>query len=55
MIIDDEKLILDGLVMYYLDLKETEKTKKLVDLLDALKFDQVMVYVSTVLRAKALG
>jgi len=47
-IIDDDKLVLDGLVMYYLEVKENEKTKKLVDLLDALKFDQVMVYVSTV-------
>lgn len=40
--VDDEaKLTLHGLQQYYVKLKENEKNKKLLDLLDALEFNQV--------------
>lgn len=37
--IDDAKLILDGLVQYYLNIVEREKNQKLIDLLDVLDFN----------------
>lgn len=40
--VDDEaKLTLHGLQQYYVRLKENEKNRKLLDLLDALEFNQV--------------
>ena len=38
---DDTKLTLHGLQQYYIHLNETEKNKKLNDLLDILDFNQV--------------
>lgn len=38
---DDTKLTLHGLQQYYIRLDETEKNKKLNDLLDLLDFNQV--------------
>ena len=38
---DDTKLTLHGLQQYYIRLEETEKNKKLNDLLDLLDFNQV--------------
>ena len=38
---DDTKLTLDGLRQYYCDLEESAKTRKLMDLLDAIDFNQV--------------
>jgi len=46
--IDDEKLTLHGLVQYYVNLSENEKSKKLNDLLDALLFNQVIIFVKSV-------
>lgn len=41
--VDDEaKLTLHGLQQYYVRLKENEKNRKLLDLLDALEFNQVI-------------
>ena len=52
MFIDDEsKLTLHGLQQYYIKLTEVEKNRKLSDLLDALLFNQVIIFVKTVARA----
>jgi len=40
---------------YYIELQEKEKNRKLVDLLDALEFNQVVVFVSSVRRASELN
>ena len=43
--VDDEaKLTLHGLQQYYVRLKENEKNRKLLDLLDALEFNQVSAF-----------
>merc|ERR1712097_162469 len=53
--IDDEsKLTLHGLLQYYSKLEEKEKNRKLNDLLDALEFNQVVIFVKSVQRAIAL-
>merc|ERR1740115_523922 len=53
--IDDEsKLTLHGLLQYYTKLEEKEKNRKLNDLLDALEFNQVVIFVKSVQRAIAL-
>lgn len=45
--VDDEaKLTLHGLQQYYVKLKENEKNKKLLDLLDALEFNQVRLVLT---------
>lgn len=51
---DDTKLTLHGLQQYYIRLSENEKNRKLNDLLDALEFNQVVIFVSKVNRAKEL-
>merc|ERR1712139_216512 len=54
--VDDEaKLTLHGLQQYYIKLKEEEKNHKLNDLLDALEFNQVVIFVSKVNRANELN
>jgi ATP-dependent RNA helicase UAP56/SUB2 len=54
--IDDEtKLTLHGLQQYIVNLTEKDKTRKLHDLLDALLFNQVIIFVNGVDRAKALN
>jgi len=50
----DTKLTLHGLLQYYVKLSEAEKNRKLVDLLDALEFNQVVIFVKSVQRAIAL-
>eukprot|EP00746_Dinoflagellata_sp_MGD_P153528 gnl/MRDRNA2_/MRDRNA2_84289_c0_seq5.p1 gnl/MRDRNA2_/MRDRNA2_84289_c0~~gnl/MRDRNA2_/MRDRNA2_84289_c0_seq5.p1 ORF type:complete len:420 (+),score=106.94 gnl/MRDRNA2_/MRDRNA2_84289_c0_seq5:87-1346(+) len=53
--IDDEsKLTLHGLLQYFAKLEEKEKNRKLNDLLDALEFNQVVIFVKSVQRAIAL-
>jgi len=52
---DGSKLTLDGLQQYYLHLDEKEKNRKLVDLLDALEFNQVIIFVRSVERADMLN
>ena len=42
---DDTKLTLHGLQQYFVRLEEGEKNRKLNDLLDALEFNQVGVYL----------
>ncbi|CAL5220705.1 g2761 [Coccomyxa viridis] len=54
--VDDEtKLTLHGLVQHYVMLNEEEKNRKLNDLLDALDFNQVVIFVKSVARAKELN
>merc|ERR1711937_395390 len=53
--VDDEaKLTLHGLLQYFTKLEEKEKNRKLNDLLDALEFNQVVIFVKSVQRAIAL-
>jgi ATP-dependent RNA helicase UAP56/SUB2 len=52
---DDTKLTLHGLQQYYIHLEEPEKNRKLNDLLDALEFNQVVIFVSKVARANELN
>jgi ATP-dependent RNA helicase UAP56/SUB2 len=53
--VDDEtKLTLHGLQQYYVRLKENEKNRKLNDLLDALEFNQVVIFVNKQVRAVEL-
>jgi ATP-dependent RNA helicase UAP56/SUB2 len=52
--VDDKKLTLHGLQQYFIKLDESEKIKKLNDLLDALDFNQVIIFVRTRKRASVL-
>jgi ATP-dependent RNA helicase UAP56/SUB2 len=51
---DEQKLRLDGLTQYVITLKEAEKNRKLCSLLDALSFNQVIIFVSKHERASEL-
>merc|ERR1712078_235174 len=51
---EESKLTLHGLLQYYAKLAEKEKNRKLNDLLDALEFNQVVIFVKSVQRAVAL-
>ena len=51
----DTKLTLHGLIQYYVKLSEKEKNRKLTDLLDALQFNQVVIFVSKPQRATELS
>ncbi|KAH3758752.1 DEAD-box ATP-dependent RNA helicase 56 [Pelomyxa schiedti] len=51
---DGAKLTLEGLQQYYIQLGENEKNRKLVDLLDALEFNQCIIFVKSVPRAAEL-
>merc|ERR1712207_112763 len=51
---EESKLTLHGLLQYYIKLEEKEKNRKLNDLLDALEFNQVVIFVKSVQRAVAL-
>jgi superfamily II DNA/RNA helicase len=54
--VDDEtKLTLHGLRQHYLKLNDNEKNRKLLDLLDALEFNQVVIFVKSVQRCMALA
>merc|ERR1712025_1121235 len=50
----ESKLTLHGLLQYFVKLSEKEKNRKLNDLLDALEFNQVVIFVKSVQRAVAL-
>merc|ERR1712060_989875 len=45
---EESKLTLHGLLQYYVKLTEKEKNRKLNDLLDALEFNQVVIFVKSV-------
>ncbi len=50
----DTKLTLNGLQQYYIKLSESEKNRKLNELLDELQFNQVIIFVKSTLRATEL-
>jgi len=52
---DESKLTLHGLQQYYVKLTEAQKNRKLNDLLDALDFNQVVIFVSGVKRCRELN
>lgn len=52
---DDTKLTLHGLRQHYVKLNDNEKNRKLFDLLDALEFNQVVIFVKAVQRCVALS
>mmetsp|Transcript_102826 Transcript_102826/g.178345 ORF Transcript_102826/g.178345 Transcript_102826/m.178345 type:complete len:440 (-) Transcript_102826:74-1393(-) len=51
---EESKLTLHGLLQYYAKLDEKAKNRKLNDMLDALEFNQVVIFVKSVQRAIAL-
>ena len=54
--IDDQtKLSLHGLSQYTINVAEDGKNRKLHELLDALQFNQVIIFVKSVKRADALN
>jgi len=54
--IDNEaKLTLHGLQQHYVKIQEKEKNRKLFELLDALEFNQVVIFVKSVQRCMALS
>lgn len=52
---NETKLTLHGLQQHYVKLAENEKNRKLIDLLDALEFNQVCIFVKSVSRAQELN
>jgi len=52
---DGSKLTLHGLKQYYVEIQENAKNRKLIDLLDALEFNQVVIFVKSVARANFLN
>eukprot|EP01029_Cantina_marsupialis_P020674 TRINITY_DN485_c0_g1_i3.p1 TRINITY_DN485_c0_g1~~TRINITY_DN485_c0_g1_i3.p1 ORF type:complete len:268 (+),score=80.70 TRINITY_DN485_c0_g1_i3:793-1596(+) len=52
--VDDKKICLAGLKQYFLKLSEAEKTQKLISLLDALDFNQVIIFLNNIERAVML-
>jgi len=52
---EGSKLTLHGLQQYVVQLAESEKNRKLVDLLDALEFNQCVIFVKHVNRAAELN
>jgi ATP-dependent RNA helicase UAP56/SUB2 len=52
---DESKLTLHGLQQYYVKLTEQQKNRKLNDLLDALDFNQVVIFVNGVRRCQELN
>merc|ERR1712126_46447 len=54
--VDNEaKLTLHGLQQHYVKIQEKEKNRKLFELLDALEFNQVVIFVKSVQRCMALS
>lgn len=51
----EAELTLHGLQQYYVKLEENEKNRKLMNLLDALEFNQVVIFVRSCLRADELS
>jgi ATP-dependent RNA helicase UAP56/SUB2 len=46
--------VVKGLRQHYVKLRENEKNRKLIDLLDTLEFNQVVIFVKSVARCTAL-
>jgi ATP-dependent RNA helicase UAP56/SUB2 len=54
-LIDMDKLSLHGLSQFYVKLEESQKTRKLTDLMDILDFNQVIIFVRDKKRAHSLN
>ncbi|CAF3207914.1 unnamed protein product, partial [Rotaria sp. Silwood2] len=52
---DERKLIVHGLRQYYVKLNEYEKNAKLIDLLNKIKFNQIIILVESARHCKALS
>ena len=52
---NESKLTLHGLQQFYVQLEEAQKNRKLNDLLDALEFNQVVIFVKSTARATMLN
>ena len=52
--IDEGKLVLHGLTQYYVIVEEKQKLAKLVHILDTIPFNQVIVFMNKIERAKRL-
>ena len=50
-----DKLSLHGLSQFYVKLEESQKTRKLTDLMDILEFNQVIIFVRDKKRAHSLN
>ncbi|KAL6037819.1 hypothetical protein STEG23_022178 [Scotinomys teguina] len=51
---DETKLMLHSLQQYYIKLRDSEKNRKLFDLLDVLEFNHVVIFVKYVQRCMSL-
>lgn len=51
---NEEKLKLEGLQQYYCQREEAQKNSKLLELLDSLEFNQVIIFVKSTQRCRAL-
>jgi ATP-dependent RNA helicase UAP56/SUB2 len=49
------KLTLHGLMQFYINVEEANKSRKLVDILDAVDFHQCIIFVNTVARCETLN
>uniref|UniRef100_A0A7S0DXR8 RNA helicase n=1 Tax=Hanusia phi TaxID=3032 RepID=A0A7S0DXR8_9CRYP len=54
-LIDMDKLSLHGLSQFYIKLEESQKTRKLTDLMDILEFNQVVIFVRDKRRCHSLN
>jgi ATP-dependent RNA helicase UAP56/SUB2 len=54
-LIDMDKLSLHGLSQFYVKLEESQKTRKLTDLMDILEFNQVIIFVRDKRRCHSLN
>lgn len=52
--IDEGKLVLHGLAQFYVYIPENKKFDKLIHLLDTLAFNQTIIFVNKVERARKL-
>ena len=52
---EENKEHLEKLQQFYVKLKEEEKNKKLFDILDNVQFNQVIIFVNSIIRCEALS
>ena len=54
-VIEENKEHLEKLQQFYVKLKEEEKSKKLFDILDNVQFNQVIIFVNSIMRCETLS
>ena len=52
---EENKEHLEKLQQFYVKLKEDEKNKKLLDVIDKVQFNQVIIFVNNIQRCEALS